>query len=151
MHRAKLWQIGGFAFNNTATNLYMFMMNFIAYYLTGYVGVGVVVASTLITTMRIWDGVTDPFIGYLVDKTNTKFGKNRPFMVIGNVILAVASFILLHVTHLFPQGARFIFFVLIYMIYIIGYTFQCVVTKSAQSCLTNDPRHPKLIQYSMSL
>ena len=39
MHRAKLWQIGGFAFNNTATNLYMFMMNFIAYYLTGYVGV----------------------------------------------------------------------------------------------------------------
>ena len=38
MHRAKLWQIGGFAFNNTATNLYMFMMNFIAYYLTGYVG-----------------------------------------------------------------------------------------------------------------
>lgn len=45
MHRAKLWQIGGFAFNNTATNLYMFMMNFIAYYLTGYVGVGVVVAS----------------------------------------------------------------------------------------------------------
>ena len=59
--------------------------------------------------MRIWDGVTDPFIGYLVDKTNTKFGKNRPFMVIGNVILAVASFILLHVTHLFPQGARFYF------------------------------------------
>ena len=144
MHRARLWQIGGFAFNNTATNLYMFMMNFIAYYLTGYVGVGVVVASTLITTMRIWDGVTDPFIGYLVDKTNTKFGKNRPFMVIGNVILAVASFILLHVTHLFPQGARFIFFVLIYMIYIIGYTFQCVVTKSAQSCLTNDPRQRPL-------
>ena len=100
MHRAKLWQIGGFAFNNTATNLYMFMMNFIAYYLTGYVGVGVVVASTLITTMRIWDGVTDPFIGYMVDKTNSKFGKNRPFMVIGNVILAVGSFILLHVTHL---------------------------------------------------
>ena len=120
MHRAKLWQIGGFAFNNTATNLYMFMMNFIAYYLTGYVGVGVVVASTLITTMRIWDGVTDPFIGYMVDKTNSKFGKNRPFMVIGNVILAVGSFILLHVTHLLPTGARFIFFVLIYMVYIIG-------------------------------
>lgn len=144
MHRAKLWQIGGFAFNNTATNLYMFMMNFIAYYLTGYVGVGVVVASTLITTMRIWDGVTDPFIGYMVDKTNSKFGKNRPFMVIGNVILAVGSFILLHVTHLLPTGARFIFFVLIYMVYIIGYTFQCVVTKSAQSCLTNDPKQRPL-------
>ncbi|MGL4790887.1 MAG: MFS transporter, partial [Anaerotignaceae bacterium] len=37
------------------------------------------------------------------------------------------------------ESGRFIFFVVIYMIYIVGYTFQTVVTKSAQSCLTNDP------------
>lgn len=139
LHRAKLWQIGGFAFNNTATNMYMFLMNFIAYYLVGFVGVGVVLASTFITVMRVWDGVTDPFIGYLVDKTNGKFGKNRPFMLIGNVTLLVSSFIMLFVTHNLPESGRFIFFVLIYMVYIVGYTFQTVVTKSAQSCLTNDP------------
>ena len=140
IHRAKLWQIGGFALNNTATNMWMFFMNYIAYYMTGYVGVGVVVASTFITAMRVWDGVTDPFIGFLVDRTNGKFGKNRPFMLIGNVLLAVTSYIMLHVTHKLPSGGRFFFFMIIYMIYIIGYTFQCVVTKSAQSCLTNDPK-----------
>jgi len=140
IHRAKLWQIGGFALNNTATNLYLFFMNFIAYYLVGAVGVGVVVASSIIMSMRIWDGVTDPFIGYLVDKTNTKFGKNRPFMVIGNVILLVFSFLIVHVTHLAPEQGRLVTFVILYMIYIIGYTFQCVVTKSAQTCLTNDPK-----------
>lgn len=144
IHKAKLWQIGCFAFNNTATNLYMFFMNFIAYYLTGFVGVGVVVASTVITSLRIWDGITDPFIGYLIDNTSTKFGKNRPFMLIGNIILAVCSYIMLHVTHLLPTAGRFIFFVIIYMIYIIGYTFQCVVTKSAQTCLTNDPKQRPL-------
>lgn len=144
IHRAKLWQIGFFAFNNSATNLYMFFMNFIAYYLTGMVGVGVVVASTVITTLRIWDGVTDPFIGYLIDNTSTKFGKNRPFMLIGNIILAVGSYIMLHVTHLLPSAGRFAFFVVMYMIYIIGYTFQCVVTKSAQTCLTNDPKQRPL-------
>lgn len=144
IHRAKLWQIGGFALNNTATNFYLFLMNFIAYYLTGYVGVGVVVASTFLTAMRIWDGVTDPFIGYLVDKTNGKFGKNRPFMVIGNVILAGASLIMITVTHKLPEGGRFAFFVVVYMIYIIGYTFQCVVTKAAQTCLTNDPKQRPL-------
>lgn len=37
-------------------------------------------------------------------------------------------------------GVRFIAFIIIYMIYIIGYTCQCVVTKSAQTCLTNDPK-----------
>lgn len=140
LHRARIWQIGGFALNNTATNMYMFLMNFIAYYMTGIVGVGVVMASTFITAMRIWDGVTDPFIGFMVDKTNGKFGKNRPFMLIGNLILMGGSFIMLHVTHLLPSAGRFFFFMIIYMIYIIGYTFQCVVTKSAQSCLTNDPK-----------
>lgn len=139
IHRARLWQIGGFALNNTATNLYMFFMNFIAYYMTGFIGVGVVLASSVLTTMRIWDGVTDPFIGYLVDKTNGKFGKNRPYMLIGNIILAAASYIMVHISHLVPDKLRFIFFLINYMIYIIGYTFQCVVTKSAQSCLTNDP------------
>ena len=37
-------------------------------------------------------------------------------------------------------GVRFVVFIIIYMIYILGYTCQCVVTKSAQTCLTNDPK-----------
>ena len=140
VHRAKLWQIAGFALNNTATNLYLFFMNFISYYLVGFVGVGVVLASTIIMNMRIWDGVTDPFIGYVVDKTDSKFGKNRSFMLIGNIILAIFSFLIVHVTHIAPEKSRLLVFIVLYMIYIIGYTFQCVVTKSAQTCLTNDPK-----------
>ena len=146
IHRVPLWRIGGFALNNTATNLYLFMMNYVAYYLTGFVGVAVVTASSFAMMMRIWDGVTDPFIGYVVDKTNGKFGKNRPFMIIGNVILAVMSFILFHVTHLLPENVavRYAFFIICAAIYYIGYTFQCVVTKSAQTCLTNDPKQRPL-------
>jgi len=140
IHRAKLWQIGGFALNNTATNLYLFFMNFISYYLVGFVGVGVVAASTIVMNMRIWDGVTDPFIGYVVDKTDSKFGKNRPFMLIGNIILAIFSFLIVHMTHKAPERNRLLVFIVLNMIYIIGYTFQCVVTKSAQTCLTNDPK-----------
>ncbi len=146
IHRVPLWRIGGFALNNTATNLYLFLMNYVAYYLGGFVGVATVTASSFSMMMRIWDGVTDPFIGFVVDKTNGKFGKNRPFMVIGNVILLVMSFILFHVTHHLPQNnaLRFGFFIVISAIYYIGYTFQCVVTKSAQSCLTNDPKQRPL-------
>lgn len=94
--------------------------------------------------MRIWDGVTDPFVGYMVDKTNGRFGKNRLFMILGNVILAVTSFVMFHVTHLLPEGARFIFFIVVACVYYLGYTCQCVVTKSAQSCLTNDPKQRPL-------
>lgn len=141
IHRVPLWRIAGFALNNTATNLYLMFMNYVSFYLLGFVGVGMVMASSFTMAMRIWDGVTDPFIGYMVDKTNGKFGKNRPFMVIGNIILAASSFIMFHFTHKLPEGpARFIFFVVFCCVYYLGYTCQCVVTKSAQSCMTNDPK-----------
>lgn len=146
IHRVPIWRIGGFALNNTATNLYLVLMGYVAFYLGGFVGMATVLASSFSMIMRLWDGVTDPFIGFLVDKTNGKFGKNRPFMVIGQVILCITSFILFHVTHLLPENAviRSAFFVIVSMIYYIGYTFQCVVTKSAQSCLTNDPKQRPL-------
>ena len=146
IHRVPLWRIGGFAMNNLATNCYLFLMNYVAYYLTGVVGVAVVTASSFSMMMRIWDGVTDPFIGFVVDRTNGKFGKNRPFMVIGNAILFICSFVMFHVTGKLPEntGIRYAFFIVVAAIFYIGYTFQCVVTKSAQTCLTNDPKQRPL-------
>lgn len=144
IHRVPLWRVAGFALNNTATNMYLMLMNFVAYYLTGFVGVAVVTASSFAMFMRIWDGVTDPVIGFMVDKTNGRFGKNRPFMVTGQIILCVTSFILFHFTNKVPEGLRFPFFIVVAAIYYIGYTFQCVVTKSAQTCLTNDPKQRPL-------
>ncbi len=144
IHRVPLWRIAGFALNNTSTNLYMFLMNYVAYYLAGWVGVSTVMAGSFSMMMRIWDGVTDPLVGMLVDKMDGKFGKNRPFMVVGNLILFVTSFILFHVTHTLPENVRFIFFVVVSALYYLGYTAQCVVTKSAQSCLTNDPKQRPL-------
>ena len=140
IHRVPLWRIAGYALNNTATNVYLMMMNYATYYLMGWVGVGMMVASSLTMMMRIWDGVTDPFVGFMVDKTNGKFGKNRPFIVIGQIILCVTSWVAFHVTHKLPQGVRFPFYVVVLMVYYLGYTCQCVVTKSAQSCVTNDPK-----------
>lgn len=143
-NRAKPWQIGFFALNNTATNLYMFLFMFISYYATGIAGLLVVAVSTILTAMRIFDGITDPIIGYVIDKTKTKLGKFRPYMLIGNVILAITSVIIFKTTHLLPQGFRLLFFILIYVLYIIGYTFQTATTKSAQTVLTNDPKQRPL-------
>ena len=140
IHRVPLWRIAGYALNNTATNVYLMMMNYATYYLMGWVGVGMMVASSLTMMMRMWDGVTDPFIGFMVDKTNGKFGKNRPFIVIGQIIMFATTFVMFNFIPKMGTGVRFIAFIIIYMIYIIGYTCQCVVTKSAQTCLTNDPK-----------
>ncbi|MDO4356364.1 MAG: MFS transporter [Clostridia bacterium] len=140
IHRAKMWEIAFYALNNTSTNAYMMLVSAISYYLVGIVGLGTVLAGSIITIMRIWDGVTDPFVGMLVDNTNTKFGKNRPFIVLGQVILFAMTFLIFRLLPNVTTSMRFVVFLILYCVYIVGYTFQCVVTKSAQTCLTNDPK-----------
>lgn len=46
VHRVPIWRMAGFALNNTATNVYLCLMMYVAYYLTGFVGVAVVTASS---------------------------------------------------------------------------------------------------------
>ena len=83
-NNAKIWQLALFSLNNAATNLYLALMGYVTYYANGIVGLGVFVLSMILTGMRIFDGLTDPIIGYLLDKTEGRYGKFRPFLAIGN-------------------------------------------------------------------
>lgn len=144
---AKIWQIALFSLNNTSTNMFLAMMGYISYYATGIAGVGVVAISFILTGMRIFDGITDPVIGYVIDKTNGKWGKFRPFMIFGYILMAVSSVLLFYTTHLAPGGLRVVYFILLYSIYIIGYTFQTAVVKSGQSVITNDVNQRPMITF----
>lgn len=139
-NRAKIWQIGCFAMNNTATNIIIMAMAMVSYYATGILGLEVVLISNVLTAMRIFDGITDPMVGFFIDKTNGKLGKFRPFMIGGNLSMAIIIFIMFHVPHTLPQAVRFPIFIVLYVLYIIGYTAQTACTKSGQVCLTNDPK-----------
>ena len=88
-NRARIWQIGLFSLNNTSTNLFLAMMGYVSYYANGIAGLSVVLISVILTGMRIFDGVTDPVIGYFIDKTNGKYGKFRPYIVIGYLLMAI--------------------------------------------------------------
>ena len=148
VNRAKLYQLVLFPMNNGATNVYYILtMNFIAYYANGVLGLFLMFATTMVTVMRLFDAVTDPMIGALIDRTNTKFGKFRPYMVLGNVIMIVSSILLYFGTRLIPgdmSWLKYVCFVLFYALYVIGYTFQTACTRSGQTCLTNDPNQRPL-------
>jgi len=148
LNRAKMYQLILFPFNNGATNVYYILtLNFIAYYANGVLGLAMMFATTMVTVMRLFDAVTDPIIGMLIDKTQTKFGKFRPFMVLGNGIMALSAVLLYFGTRLVADDMRWLkytLFVLFYALYVIGYTFQTACTRSGQTCLTNDPKQRPL-------
>ena len=148
VNRAKFYQLALFPMNNGATNVYfVLILSYIANFGNAVLGLAMLFASFMVTGMRVFDAITDPIIGALMDKTNTRFGKFRPFMVIGNAIMAVSVILLYVVTPLVPETMmwlRYVLFVLLYAVWVIGYTFQTSVTRSAQAVLTNDPKQRPL-------
>ena len=148
VNRAKLYQLALFPLNNGATNVYyVLILAYIATFGSNVLKLGAVFASVMVTGMRVLDAVTDPIIGALMDRTNGRFGKFRPFMVIGNVIMAASTIVLYMMTPLIPadkEWLRYLAFVLLYAVWVIGYTFQTSVTRSGQTVLTNDPKQRPL-------
>lgn len=143
LNRAKMYQLVLFPLNNGATNVYyVLILSYIATFGNNVLALGTIFASVMVTGMRVFDAITDPIIGALMDRTNGKFGKFRPFMVIGNLIMAAATLVLYVLTPHIPAGMqwlRYVAFVGLYAIWVIGYTFQTSVTRSGQTVLTNDP------------
>lgn len=148
VNRAKTYQLVLFPLNNGATNVYyVLVLAYIATFGANVLMLGTMFASVMVTAMRLCDAVTDPIIGALMDRTNGKFGKFRPFMVIGNVIMAVSVLALYGLTPLIPANmmwARYAAFVGLYFVWVIGYTFQTSCTRSGQTVLTNDPQQRPL-------
>ncbi len=147
-NRAKLYQLALFPMNNGATNVYfVLILSYVATFGNKVLGLAMVFASFMVTGMRVFDAITDPIIGVLIDKTNGKFGKFRPFMVLGNVVMAVSVILLYVFTPMIPENLvwlRYTAFILLYAVWVIGYTFQTSVTRSAQPVLTNDPKQRPL-------
>lgn len=143
LNKAKMYQLVLFPFNNGATNVYyVLLMNYIAYYANGVLGLLVAFATTMVTVTRIFDAVIDPFVGMLIDRTETKIGKFRPYMIAGNVIMAVSSLLLFYGTRLIPADAtalKYVGYTFFYMCLMVGYAVQTSCTRSGQTCLTNDP------------
>ena len=148
VNRAKLYQLVLFPLNNGATNVYyVLILSYIATFGNNVLGIATVFASVMVTGMRVFDAITDPIIGALMDRTNGKLGKFRPFMIIGNAIMALSVIVLYMITPNIPadmQWFRYAAFVVLYAVWVIGYTFQTSVTRSGQTVLTNDPKQRPL-------
>lgn len=148
VNRAKTYQLVLFPLNNGATNVYyVLVLSYIATFGANILTLGTIFASVMVTAMRLADAITDPIIGAMMDRTNGKFGKFRPFMAIGNIMMAAAVLVLYGLTPMIPDTMmwlRYIAFVLLYFIWVIGYTFQTSCTRAGQTVLTSDPNQRPL-------
>ena len=86
----------GYGSGDLAGNMvYAFLSSFVMLYLTNTVGLNPGIIGTLIMVSKLFDGVSDIFFGTMIDKTKSKLGKARPWMLyayIGCAVTLVANF-----------------------------------------------------------
>ncbi len=82
--------IGDLAFNIVinATSLYLL------YFYTDVFVIGAASAGTIFLVSKLWNAAIDPFIGLAIDKTNTRWGKKRPYMLFGAIPLGICFYLI---------------------------------------------------------
>ena len=73
---------------------YGMFYSYLSYYLSSVLGLEEGFLLLITPLARIWDGINDPMMGTIVDNTRTKFGKYRPWILIGAICNAVVLFLL---------------------------------------------------------
>lgn len=105
----------GYGSGDVAGNVvYAFLTSFVMFYLTESLGLSMGIVGTLMAVSKIFDGVTDIFFGRMIDKTKTKMGKARPWMLwayIGNAVMLVACFA---IPENWGDTAQYIYFFITY-------------------------------------
>jgi len=120
------------------------------YFLTDVLLISPVLAGTAFLISKIWDAVTDPFMGIITDNTRTRFGRRRPYFLAG-IILIFVSFILMWAPVPFQkEGLKFLYVVMTYLLFSTVYTIVWVPYNSIAAELTTDyDERTKLSTYRM--
>ena len=82
------------------------------------VGVNITALGYILFSVRIFDAVTDPAIGYISDRTRTRFGRRRPYIGIGSILVAMAMFLLFNPPAASPSFETVWFGIAIYVLFL---------------------------------
>ena len=144
LNRAKTWQVAFFSFNNTASNTNLAMMSFFMVFTQNVLGMVAVLVGAIATGMRVFDAITDPIVGAMIDRLDGRFGKYRPFMVCGSLLMNVSMLFIFFCPQSLSMAGKLAYIIFFYAIYVLGYTCQTCVTKGGQTALTSDPKQRPL-------
>ena len=118
--------------------VFNFMASYLLYFYTDVAGVGVAAAGTAMSAARLIDAFANPVVGVLSDKTHTKWGKLRPYLLFSAMPLAI-SVLLMFLCSWVPGPGKGIFALLTYTFFCLMYTVCNVPYTAMMPNLSEDP------------
>jgi len=138
------YAVGMFGANFGCAPIYIFLM----FYFTDVAGLPGAFVGTMFLVARLIDAVTDPMMGLIVDNTRSRFGKFKPWILIGTVLNAL--FILaLFKSHVFSGTSLYVYSTVIYILWGVSYTIMDIPIWSMVPALSKSrPEREKLVVWA---
>jgi oligogalacturonide transporter len=116
--KLSLWQKIGFGVGDIYGGGAGVMISFYyLYFLTDVIRINPGLAGTVILISKIYDAVTDPFEGILTDRTRTRFGRRRPYLLAGVLFVFLSFFTLWYPVNFAEEWQRFTFVIFAYLFF----------------------------------
>lgn len=112
-----------YGFGDVGCNFsWMFVSNFLMIFYTDVFGISMGAVSALMLFSRFWDAINDPIIGGLTDKTKSRWGRYRPWLLIAAPVTAVLLILAFWAHPDWPYTLKIIYMVITYCLLVLGYT-----------------------------
>ena len=133
--KKEIWSygVGSLGLNSSFT----LTSSFLTYYYTDSVGITAAAVGTLMLIARLFDGVTDLAMGTVVDKTKTKHGKARPWILWMAMPLGFSILLLFSMPNISDAG-KIVYAYITYLLFILLYTMVAIPYKTLLALMTQD-------------
>ena len=129
----------GYGLGDTASNfVWALMMNFIMFYYTDIFGITAAAAGTMLLFARSTDGIVDFLIGAVADRTNTRWGRFRPYLIWMCLPLAIA-FVLTFTTPGWSDSNKLVYAWITYNLLMLSYSIINIPYGALSGVMTDDP------------
>jgi glucuronide carrier protein len=130
----------GYASGDAANNLTFTLVSmFLLIYYTDVAGIAAGAAGTILLVARVWGAFTDLFAGRMVDKTNTRWGRFRPYFLFAGLPLMLLSVATFSVPSGLSDGATLAYAYITYMLFYLAYSLVNIPYGSLASVMTQLP------------
>jgi glucuronide carrier protein len=138
--RLRARQYLGYAGGDAANNLTFSMASaFLLIYYTDVAGIGAGAAGTLFLLVRVLGGFTDLFAGRAVDRTSTRWGKFRPYVLFGSLPLLALFVALFSIPGGLGDGGKLVWAYVTYALFQLAYSFVNIPYGSLAAAMTQEP------------